>query len=450
MVEYSKDTVHVYEHIDGEEERFLEEELTDELKNRLIAIGSKEIKTKPIKRKKIHKYIMSGAGVLEDCGYIAGPNIPIVVTYGKRWVVDNVERCMGHVRLPKDSSRVKNMQVSKLAEISALSPVEKPIFTPQQVAGHELRWAEDNVKNYPYMLINSITDVNGNEAISGPVGYTRPPAIPPAMAALLQITEGDINDLLGNQQNGEQLVGNISTETAHLIQNRLDMQTFIYLSNFAKAMRRSGEIWLGMAKSVYVEQGRELETIGDNGDRGKVVLMQPMIDPEDDEMEYKNDLSKAKMKVSVDVGPSSSTKKAATVRSLTEVSKYTQDPETLSILNAMIMMNMDGEGISDVRNFFRKKLIRLSVILPNDKEKEDLIDEKQNMPTDPNSEYLTAAAENERAKAVKAQADTIYTQAKTDSERADTLKTMSDIESDKTKQAIDIIDKLGPNVVPRQ
>jgi hypothetical protein len=34
--------------------------------------------------------------------------------YGKRWFVDNIERCMGHVRLAKDPQRLKNMQLSKL------------------------------------------------------------------------------------------------------------------------------------------------------------------------------------------------------------------------------------------------------------------------------------------------------------------------------------------------
>ena len=123
-----------------------------------------------------------------NAGYIAGKCIPIVVVYGKRWFVDNIERCMGHVRLAKDAQRLKNMQLSKLGEISALSSVEKPILVPEQVAGHQMMWAEDNLKDYPYLLINPITDQNGNQAVSGPVAYTRSAAIPPAMAALLQIT----------------------------------------------------------------------------------------------------------------------------------------------------------------------------------------------------------------------------------------------------------------------
>ena len=40
---------------------------------------------------------------------------------------------------------------------SALSSVEKPILTPEQVAGHQVMWAEDNLKDYPYLLINPIT-----------------------------------------------------------------------------------------------------------------------------------------------------------------------------------------------------------------------------------------------------------------------------------------------------
>jgi hypothetical protein len=40
-------------------------------------------------RRRVHKYVMSGAEILDDCGLIAGPNIPIVPVYGKRWFVDN-------------------------------------------------------------------------------------------------------------------------------------------------------------------------------------------------------------------------------------------------------------------------------------------------------------------------------------------------------------------------
>jgi hypothetical protein len=315
-VEDVTETIRIFRAIDGTEERYKSSEFTDDpaLEETLAAIGSVEVRQRKIKSRKIHKYIMSGGKVLEDCGYIAGKCIPIVPVYGKRWFVDNVERCMGHVRLAKDAQRLKNMQLSKLGEISALSSVEKPILTPEQIAGHQLMWAEDNLKDYPYLLINPITNTDGSQAISGPVAYTRSPAIPPAMAALLQVTEQDMQDILGNPQAGEKVVSNVSGKAVEMVQQRLDMQTFIYMSNFAKAMKRCGEIWLSMAKDVYVEEGRQMKVITDNGDTDSVTLMQPTIDQETGEVKMANDLGAAKFDVDVDVGPSSSSKRAATVR----------------------------------------------------------------------------------------------------------------------------------------
>jgi hypothetical protein len=124
----------------------------------LRATGFREVRQKAVKRRRVHKYLMSGAKILEDCGYIAGRCIPIIPVYGKRWVVDGVERCMGHVRLAKDAQRLKNTLLSWLAEMSMRFDIEKPILTPEQIAGHAVMWAEDNVKKFPYLLANAITD----------------------------------------------------------------------------------------------------------------------------------------------------------------------------------------------------------------------------------------------------------------------------------------------------
>src|SRR6478735_5754351 len=82
----------------------------------LAQTGFMEVKKRTRKIRKVHKYIMSGAAILEDCGYIAGKYIPIIPFYGKRWFVDNIERFMGIVRLAKDVQRLKNMLVAWLAE----------------------------------------------------------------------------------------------------------------------------------------------------------------------------------------------------------------------------------------------------------------------------------------------------------------------------------------------
>jgi hypothetical protein len=443
-VEETRETVYVWETIDGEEERYKDAdfEADETLEERLLAVGSKEVRQKNIKRRRVRKYILSGAKILEDCGYIAGKCIPIVPMYGKRWFVDNVERCMGHVRLAKDAQRLKNMQLSKLGEISALSSVEKPILTPEQVAGHQMMWADDNIKNYPYLLVNPITDANGNQAISGPIGYTKPPQIPQALAALLQITEQDMQDLLGNQQAGEELQPNISGKAVELVQNKLDMQTFIYMSNMSKAVKRSGEIWLSMAKDVLVEEGRKMKSIGPQNEMQSVELAKPVVN-EKGEIETENDLSEAEFDVNVDVGPSSSSKRAATVRALTGMASLTDDAETKQVLGAMAMMNMEGEGITEVRDYFRKKLLRMGVVKPTEEEQQTMADEQANAQPDPNTQYLQAAADEASANATQARAKTILTVAQADETKAKTMKTLAEVDSTEQRQAMEVIEKFG-------
>lgn len=409
-VEEKNETRVTYKTLLGEEEKYDQSDFDEDpsLLPKLNAIGSVEVRRKKYKKRRVHKYVMSGFKVLEDCKYIAGCYIPIIPVYGKRWYVDGIERFMGHVRLAKDLQRVKNIQLSKTAEIGALSAIEKPILTPEQIKGHQLMWADDNIKNYPYLLINPVRDANGNPALSAPLGYTRPPQLPPALTALIQLSESDMQDILGSPQQGEKIVSNIGAKTVEMVQQRLDMQTFIYVSNFAKGMRRSAEVWLSMAKELYLTPGRKMK--GEKTEGFEVLeLMQPFSDKETGDIKTKNDFSRVSLDVTVNVGPSSTSRRSATVNALTSMLAVTKDPETAKILNSLIISNMDGEGLKDVRDYYRKQLVTAGVIRPTEKEKMEMMaaEQKRDSQQDPNSLFLTSMAEEATAKAAKARADTV-------------------------------------------
>ncbi|KXO82662.1 hypothetical protein AYL20_01310 [Acinetobacter venetianus] len=428
LTEKVKEKIHIFSLIDGTEERHTEKELEEDpsIRERLDATGAQELRVKTIERCKVHKYIMSGQKIIEDCGYIAGRHIPIVPVYGKRWFIDNVERCMGHVRLCKDPQRLKNMQLSMLGEISALSPREKPIFDAEQIAGHENMWANDNIENYPYLIANALRDKEGNVIQTGAIGYSKPPQVPPAMTALLQLTDYDIKELLGNQEQGEKLNANVSAEAIDLVQGQLGMQSYIYVDNFAKAIKRCGAIWLSMAKELYVEEGRKMKAVGRQDEVDSVELSRPIVG--DKGLEYENDLTKASFDVAVDVGPTSSSRKSAIVRQLQALLPFTTDPQDLKILLAQIYMNMEGEGIQDFRNYYRKYLVQLGVVEPTAEEEQALMAAAQNQQPDPQAELANALAAEANSKAMKAQADTFLTAAKTEQTKADTAKTLSDME----------------------
>ena len=445
VVEETPRIIEIWEDLDGEESRYTPEDFEDDenLFELLTASGAKKIREKTVKRKRIHKYIMSGAKILEDCGLIAGACIPIVPVYGKRWYIDNQERCKGHVRNAKDPQRLKNMQVSKLGQISALSTVEKPILFPEQVAGFTEMWADDNIKNWPYLLVNPIKDAMGNITTAGPVAYTKVPQIPPAMAALLQITEQDMQEVLGNQQAAEEMMPNVSGKAVELIQNKLDMQSFIYMSNFAKGIKRSGEIWLSMAKETYVEDGRKLKVLNSQKESESVELMQPVVDKETGAKTYANDFTQAKYDLVVTVGPSTSSKRNATVRALTMMLQMTADPQDQAVITAMAMMNLEGEGIQDVRKFYRRKLVGMGVLEPTEVEQQEIqaAQQAQQQPS-PEQQYLTALASESSAKAMKAQADTMLTIAKTEETKAQTAETLSKMDREEQKTTVGTIKEL--------
>jgi len=446
------ETLRIFRSLDGEETKYTEADFEDDpdLERMLLATGSVEVRERKFKRQRVHKYLMSGGKVLEDYGLIAGSEIPIIPVYGKRWYVDNIERCQGHVRLAKDAQRLKNMQLTKLGEISAYSTVQKPIFTPEQVAGHELAWAEDNIKRYPYLLVNPVTNADGNEQPQGPLDYTRAPEIPPAMAALLQITEADMQQILGTQQAAEIMQPNMSGKAVELIQNKQDMQTFIYLSNFGKAVKRCGEVWLSMARDIYVEPNRRMKAIQTTGEPRTVELARPIVNKDTGAIETENDIADAKFDVAVDVGPSTTSRRASVVRAITGMMQITQDPQTLSILGSMAMMNMEGEGLADMQQYFRKQLLKMGVIEPNEDEaaamQEELAAMKQE--PDPQAELAKGLTMEAQAKASKAMADTEASLANAEKSRAQTIEILSKISEAELVAGLGVAQEIRPPSQP--
>lgn len=440
-----RETIYTYRQIDGTEKLVTEGEFDRDptLQERLDAEGSLLIDERDIKRKRVRKYIMDGAGVLEDSGEIPGGVIPIVPCFGKRWYVDNVERFMGHVRLAKDPQRLKNMQLSKLADLAARSSIEKPIVAPEQIEGHQYLWANDAVQDYPVMLLNLLTDANGQVLAQGPLGYTKPPMIAPAMAALLQVSEQDIQEILGKQDAGSELLSNVSGKAVELVQTRLDMQSFIYVSNFAKAMRQCGRIWLAMARELLVEEGRTMRTLGREGERGQVTLGDPRLDEQTGEVVLANDITKAKFDIIVDIGPATEAKRASAVRALSQLVALAQNPEDHRMLLHLAFRLLDIDGTDEAKKYSRKVLVSMGAEKPTEEEEAAMEQAAANQQPNAQDQLMAAATEELRAKAMEAMADTEYTAARTQETRAKTAETLAGIDQAERRLAIDAARELA-------
>lgn len=443
-VEQKSEVLHIFVlPATGEEVKVWDKDY-DEQVEKLTAQGYEEARTKKVKRKKVHKYLMDGARIIEDCGYIAGTEIPVVPMYGKRLFVDNVERFQGHVTNAKDMQRLYNMLVSWLAELAAKGNVRKPIFAPEQMPPPiAALWAEDNIKQFPYLLAMPIKDAQGNIVQAGPSAYVEPPEVPQALASLIQLLGADMQQILGGQEATEKVVSNVAHKALQLIQNNLDMQTFIYMDNMAKAMRRSGEIWYSKAKDLYVEEERKMRTISVDGQEDFVELNRP-IQGKDGEVAYENDLTQGKYGVWVDVGPSFANRRDATIQALVQMLQFVgNDQETANAVSGMILKNLDGEGISELQDWVRRRLVQGGVVKPTDEEAQEMEAAAQNQQPDANTVFLQNAAQKEAALAGKAMAETDQVYANIDKIISEAVKNYAGVQNDRIDQILSILQQTG-------
>jgi hypothetical protein len=369
-------------------------------------------------RKRVRKYILSGAEVIEDCGYIAGDNIPIVPVYGKRWFVDNQERFRGHVSKRMDAQRRYNAAVSKLAETEALAPREKPIFAASQMPPHlAALWAKQEQERHPYALVEPLFDpVTGQMVSAGPIGKVEPPQLQPVTATLLQLASADLSE--ETDDGADEVVANTSAEAMDIAATRIDAKSATYLDNMAQSVQREGEIYLGMAREVYYEPGRTVETMTEEGDDGEAELHEAVTD-KNGTFRIRNDFAAGKYKVIADVTEATATRRDKTVKSAlatANVATAAQDVELAQVAILTAVMNQDGEGSTDFQKYARKRLVAMGVVEPNEDEKaamEQAAEQQSQQPdptmilTEAQSAALKGAAMKDAASAQKIMADII-------------------------------------------
>jgi Phage P22-like portal protein len=395
-----EDEVRVTEHMINNDENLLSD---------LEMKGYRELRRKKVTRKIVRKYIMSGSRIEEDCGEVPGGVIPVVPFYGNRSMIESVEHYHGHGRMARDAMSIFNASLSWVMDIASRSTTSVPILTPEQVIGHENQWDNAPVTRPTFLLLNNTLDAAGMPTKTGPLEYTRPPEVPPAMAAMIQTAAQTLDELLGNQQAGEQLQPNMSGKAVELVQNRLDMQTYIYISNLQKAMKRSGEIWLRMKKALCVENGRSVKAIDKDGKQKYLKLNEEGLDEKTGSPIKNNNLTAADFDVSVTFGPSTVSKRAAVVRAVTGLLQMVQDPETQQVLTHAAIANIEGEGLGSISEWSRKKMVQMGAETPNDEDKKEMDAMRTNQKPDPQAVFLENEALRSAALAEKAKADTVKT-----------------------------------------
>lgn len=422
-VEDNDDKLWILRHqVSGEEKRLWASDMEEGELTELKGDGWKA-KSQRRKRRRVHKYVLSGAEVLEDRGLIAGECIPIVPVYGQRYFIDNVERWKGYVQDKMDAQRLYNSNVSRLAETNSLAPREVPIFAPEQMTPDiASQWARANIDRLPYLLAEPLRNEDGTFAQVGPVATLNPPQLAPVTATLLQIANGD---LLEDMEDGaDEVKANTSAEAMDIAATRIDAKSGVYLDNFRQSVQREGEIYLSMASEVYYEAGRTVETMSEDGDDGTAKLKDMRAGGR-----IVNDLQSGRYKVIASVTEATATRRDKTVKSMLSTAEIAIQAQDLELAQAAILtavMNQDGEGIDDFHKWARKRALNLGLVEPNEEEAKAMAEAAEQQQPDPMQKVADAQAASLMADAAKKEAEIAETGASTALKEAQTIKTLAE------------------------
>jgi hypothetical protein len=371
-----------------------------------------EVKTeRVIERWEVRMYLVSGAAILngemgdddERVGeVIAGENIPVIPTYGERAFVEGQEVYEGVTRLAKDPQRLRNFQMSYLADIVSRSPRPKPIFNPEQVQGFEFMYEENGSDNsYPYMLMNRTT-ANGELLPVGPASMMPEQQIPTALIASIELSRQAVEDVANPGLPQDIADPDLSGKAISALTNRLDQQSIVYQQNYKHAKRRDAEVWASMAVEVNDSPRTVTLTLPD-GTTKTQQIMQMVLDKDTGRAIVLNDLTNMEFDVYADIGPSYASKKEQTIEQLGKMAESLAaiDPTMTKMLILKQLSMVDGIAMDDIRKYARKQLIMVGGAEPETDEEIAMVEQMQSQPAQPDANMLMAQAEMEKAKAAQ-------------------------------------------------
>lgn len=373
----------------------------EDIQDELADAGFVEVARRSVKRRRVYVSVVDGENFLEKPRRIPGEHIPLIPVYGKRWFIDDIERVEGHIAKAMDPQRLYNLQVSMLADTAAQDPGSTPIVGMEQIRGLEKHWESRNKKRPAFLPLREVKDKTGN--IIGPAtpaGYTQPAVMNQALAALLQQTSADIQEVTGGSQAMQQMPSNIAQETVNNLMSRSDMASFIYLDNMAKSLKRAGEVWMSMAREVYGSD-REVRVVNEDGTDDIALMNAQVVDRQTGQVVALNDLSTGRYDVTVDVGPSYTARRDATVSALTQVLQTMLPVDPMRpVIQGIILDNLDGEGMDDFKEFNRKQLLTSGAVKPRNESEAQMVAQAQaSQQQQPNPEMIAAMAQDKLANA---------------------------------------------------
>ena len=313
-----------------------------------IEVGALNIvKTRMSKSYKVRQVIMSGVEVLEKNDW-PGKYIPIIPVYGDEFAVEGKRYFRSLIHPAKDAQRMFNFWRTNSTELVALAP-RVPYIGEQGAFDVDAdRWQTANTQSHPYL-----------EYKKGSISPQRQPLDMGVAAGSLQEALNASDDMKAIIGMYDASLGARSNETSGRAimarQREGDVSTFHFIDNLARSIRQLGRVVIDLIPSVYTEE-RIIRVVGEDGKEKPVQINKespktdnkgnPVTDKDGNAIMALHDLTAGKYDLTVEAGPSFTTRREEAVAQMTEMIRAL--PEAAAILGGPLIKSMDWPGAQEI------------------------------------------------------------------------------------------------------
>ena len=306
-------------------------------------MGLQVVGERTTKSWKVVQRIMTGAEILETNDW-AGKYIPIVPVYGDEINIEGKRYFRSLIRDAKDPQRMLNYWRTTSTEMVALAP-KAPFIGPKGAFKSDLdKWNTANTQSHAFIEYD------------GQVPPQRQPYAGPAAGAIQEAMNAadDLKSIMGIYDASLGARSNETSGRAILARQREgDVSTFHFIDNLARAIRHTGRILIDLIPTVYTGE-RIIRVLGPEGDDPKNVPLGKPTQTEEG-MEKVFDLTIGKYDLTVETGPSFTTRREEAAAQMTELLRVY--PAAAPVIGDLLAKNLDWPGADEIAK-------RLQAMLP--------------------------------------------------------------------------------------
>lgn len=326
-----------------------EDELDDVTKARIKKGRLHVIDERESRVPKVMWYKVTAVDVLMEREWL-GSTIPIIKVVGDEEDIEGKVKYSGIIRHAKDPQRMYNYWSTSETELVALAPKAPWVVEEGQIEGHEDEWKMANVRNQPYLSYKG-TSVAGTMA--PPPQRQQMVGIP---AGVVQAKGGAAQDMMAttgirfDATMNERMIDE-SGKAIRELRRSGDLGAFHYVDNLARALRRTGEIFVELIPKIY-DETRVLTILREDDKEEQVKIDPNMNRPMGEERRPDGKTMKlfnpkfGKYGVTVTIGPSYATKRIEASENMMAFMKAL--PQTAALVADLFAAQQDWPGAEQI------------------------------------------------------------------------------------------------------